>query len=476
MKLRIRINKQTSRVELEGEEPNLTDLINHIKEILLPAYGLSSDTEVILSLNGSEFLSDSGQTLSACGIVSGDLICVLLPQSAATAMPDSSSSSTNTTTNNSSRDQRQNNGSSDQPGSSSSSSIGCPAAETELDQTCDIPDSDPPPLVWEPMLCSEAEEGQAPLSLELLFHSGEVSSPSDAVMVASHLLMLETGFVPQGSELKLGVMPEGWRSASGLYKLQYTHPLCGGSLTSVVAVCMGRMLVINTTLKVTETVDTSCKLYLDPSSYVTTTSTESAAIAFRDLRKLSRVFKDQLAYPLIAAARAAMSLPVAFGLAALPPELLLRVLRLLDVRSLVRLSSVSRHFNAATDDSTLWRRLYRRDFIDRIPDRPRDTDWKKLYQTAYKTRRDRRFPRHRPLPPVPPLIFPPIIPPVIPPVPGIIGGEYDERPRLPNHPLLRPRFNPIGLPPNPDGRLQYDHRRFRPPAGGRAADIRRGFI
>jgi len=59
---------------------------------------------------------------------------------------------------------------------------------------------------------------------------------------------------------------------------------------------------------------------------------------------------------------AAMDLPVAFGLPALPPELLLRVLRLLDVHSLVKLSAVSRHFNAAAADSTLWRHLYRRDF------------------------------------------------------------------------------------------------------------------
>lgn len=57
-----------------------------------------------------------------------------------------------------------------------------------------------------------------------------------------------------------------------------------------------------------------------------------------------------------------MALPVAFGLAALPPELLLRVLRLLDVTSVVRLSSVCRHFNVATADSTLWRHLFRRDF------------------------------------------------------------------------------------------------------------------
>lgn len=57
-----------------------------------------------------------------------------------------------------------------------------------------------------------------------------------------------------------------------------------------------------------------------------------------------------------------MSLPVLFGLAALPPELLLRVLRLLDVPSLLRLSSVCSHLRLVAADSTLWRHLYRRDF------------------------------------------------------------------------------------------------------------------
>lgn len=50
---------------------------------------------------------------------------------------------------------------------------------------------------WEPMLCSEAEEGQAPLSLELLYSTAQSTSPSDAIMVAANLLMLEVGFIPQ---------------------------------------------------------------------------------------------------------------------------------------------------------------------------------------------------------------------------------------------------------------------------------------
>lgn len=43
----------------------------------------SADSHFSLSLNGSTLLTDSGQTLSSCGIVSGDLICVVLPESTA---------------------------------------------------------------------------------------------------------------------------------------------------------------------------------------------------------------------------------------------------------------------------------------------------------------------------------------------------------------------------------------------------------
>ncbi|XP_028250255.1 F-box only protein 7 isoform X2 [Parambassis ranga] len=465
MKLRVRINKQTSQVELPGEEPSLKDLIDHIRETLLSAHGLSADTKFSLSLNGSELLSDCGQTLASCDIVSGDLVCIVLLQSAAAA---ASGSSTNTATN-SVTNQNQQTASmlSSQPSSSR------PAALTESKDTCRTPDSEAPPPVWEPMLCSEAEEGQAPLSLELLYHEAKAASPTDAIMVAGHMLMLETGFIPQGDELRPGQMPAGWRCDAGVYRLQYKHPLCEDSVASVAAVCMGPMLVINTMLAVTET-QAVRKLCVNASSYVTNECPGSAAKAFKHLSKLSRVFKDQLAYPLIATAREAMSLPVAFGLPALPPELLLRVLRLLDVRSVVRLSSVSRHFNDATADSTLWRHLYRRDFSDSCSSRSRDTDWKKLYKTSYKTHRElRRAPRVSTFPPFHPAdIFAPAPYPHFPPVPGIIGGEYDQRPNLPHVLLPRPRHDPIGPP------TDLDRRPFRRlgPTGRRPADVRRGFI
>nr|XP_046234490.1 F-box only protein 7 [Scatophagus argus]XP_046234491.1 F-box only protein 7 [Scatophagus argus]XP_046234492.1 F-box only protein 7 [Scatophagus argus] len=472
MKLRVRVNRQTSRVELLEEEPSLKELIDHIRETVLSSHGLSAETEFSLSLNGSEILSDTGQTLSSCGIVSGDLICVILPESAASTSSNPSTSTGRPTgsTQNQATELNQQTAAmtSSQPNSSSSSS---PAALSEPEGTTDILDSKPSVSSWEPMLCSEAEEGQAPLSLELLYHSAQTASPSDAIMVAGNLLMVETGFVPQGCELKAGEMPAGWRSA-GVYKLQYSHPLCENSLAMVLAVCMGPMVVINAILKMTDTVDTVRKLCLNPSSYVTDEwPGESAAAAFKDLKKLSRVFKDQLAYPLIAAAREAMALPVAFGLAALPPELLLRVLRLLDVCSVVRLSSVCRHFHHATADSTLWRHLFRRDFADQTS-RSRNTDWKELYKYFYKIRCDLRRARHRSLPSYhrnPRDLFLPV--PLHPPLlPGIIGGEYDQRPNLPHGLLPRPRYDPIGPPRDPDRRPLGHFPRGRP------ADIRRGFI
>lgn len=49
----------------------------------------------------------------------------------------------------------------------------------------------------EPMLCSEASDGEIPHSLEMLYLSAECTSATDALIVLLHLLMMETGYVPQ---------------------------------------------------------------------------------------------------------------------------------------------------------------------------------------------------------------------------------------------------------------------------------------
>lgn len=437
MKLRIRLNKQTSHLELDGEDPSLTELTHQIQQSVLPSRGLSPATEFSVSLNGREPIPDCGQTLSSCNIVSGDLICIILPEHV-----NSSFSASMEKTTNSAASQIQHVTAMSNNKSSCSNS----AAYTDESQHSEVSDTGQGVTSWEPMLCSEAQDGQAPLSLELLYQRANCTSPSDALIVAGHLLMLETGFTHEEYESNSVNLPAGWRGASGVYKLKYTHALCENSLVVLAAVCTGATLVINATLKVHEAANAVGKLCLNPSVYVTNEwPGDHAAAAFKDLKKLSRIFKDQLAYPLIAAARQAMDLPVAFGLPALPPELLLRVFRLLDVRSLTRLSGVSKHFYSTTSDSTLWKHLFLRDFRD--PDfrnRPRDTNWKELYKSYYKNHYERQ--RHRrpfPLYPSPQDIFG-IVPYFEPNVPGIIGGAYDQRPALPRVLLPRPRYDPIG--------------------------------
>ncbi|XP_042168896.1 F-box only protein 7, partial [Oncorhynchus tshawytscha] len=412
MKLRVRINKQTSPVKLEGEEPTLTELNVQIREILLPSHGLSPDTEFTLSLNGSDLLSDSGQTLSSCGIVTGDLVCVILPPSvavpSATSAPSaapapsarqavpSGSPASSAAFASSARQSPSNNSSISSSSPGLYQAVHPPAQRSseyqivtmlicvvdpgqhqqgaepqrEVVREEEEQEEEAGQWVWEPMLCGEAEGGKVPHSLEVLYHQAQSSSTCDALMVAVHLLMVETGFLCQGSEGRPGEMPAGWRAPGGLYRLQYAHPLCDDSLALVLAVPMGPVLVINGQSHCFSKLCPKWGLLLltrdKPSTYVTDQWTgDSAAAVYTELRKLSRVFKDQLVYPLIASAREAMALPAVFGLPVLPPELLLRVLRLLDVSSLLALSSVNRHLHQTTTDPALWRHLYRRDFRGR---------------------------------------------------------------------------------------------------------------
>ncbi|KAL4660292.1 F-box only protein 7 isoform X1 [Arapaima gigas] len=485
MKLRVRLNKHTSRLELGGDAPSLTDLTIQIKEILLPSCDLSSETEFKLSLNGKEPLIDSGQSLTSCGIVSGDLICVILTQTdspALSVLPSHNSSSVTFPTT-----PHENQPKLMKPSSeASTSSCQVPMREEEEKEEVGDLETDQgsglDPFSPEPMLCSEAEDGKVPHSLDVLHHRAQCQGTCDSLVVAAHCLMLETGFIPVGFEGRCNEMPIGWRAEGGMYKLQYTHQLCGNGLVVIAAVPMGNTLVVNATLKINDAVDNAQKLLLKPSAYVTDkwAAGQCASIIYKNLKKLSRIFKDHLIYPLIASARQAMNLPAVFGPTALPPELLLRILRLLDVASVVALSAVNRDLHIATNDLSLWKHLYHRDFRD-LTNRPRDTDWKDLYKKKYKQRREEgRFRRTRLFLPVPPQPLPfrpfPYNPnPLYP--PGIIGGEYDQRPEIPYSLLPRPRFDPIGPQPGsiPDLRGSIGRGSLRP-SGGRSADIRRGFI
>ncbi|XP_050001701.1 F-box only protein 7 isoform X4 [Alexandromys fortis] len=214
----------------------------------------------------------------------------------------------------------------------------------------------------EPMLCSEVEDGQVPHSLETLYQSAGCSSISDALVVLVHLLMLESGYIPQGTEAKAASMPEKWKS-SGVYKLQYTHPLCEEGAAVLTCVPLESLIIINATVKISGGIKNAKSVQLQPRSYVCEVEPgESAAKVYKDLKKLSRLFKDQLVYPLLAFTRQVLNLPDVFGLVVLPLELKLRIFRLLDVLSVLALSAVCHDLQIASNDPLLWRCLYLRDF------------------------------------------------------------------------------------------------------------------
>nr|XP_030118982.1 F-box only protein 7 isoform X3 [Taeniopygia guttata] len=476
MKLRVRLQKRTAALEVQGAEPTLGELRAQLRAALLPAWGYSSDTAFSVTLNRKDALTEDQKTLASYGIVSGDLICLLLeepdaqpslPPPPATPAPLQNGHEPTTLTPNNSQANSPREGQNEQSNNEK--------AQVEV---------------------QESDE-RAGSSLE--FPSGLVPEDAD----------LEEGYVPQGIEAKAVFMPEKWRG-NGVYKLQYTHPLCGEGCAGLTCVPLGDLIAINATLKINEEIRSVKRIQLLPSSFVCFQDPEKVAGVYKDLQKLSRLFKDQLVYSLLAAARQALNLPDVFGLLVLPLELKLRIFRLLDVRSLISLSAVCRDLYTASNDQLLWRFMYLRDFRDPIA-RPRDTDWKELYKKKLKQKKEALRWRHmmllppipHPIPfhpnpfypnPFPPNPFPsnPIYPPMI------IGGEYDERPTLPyvgdpinslipgqgeapgQFPPFRPHFDPIGSLPgaNPmlPGRVGSSDRFPPRPSRGRPMDIRRAFI
>ncbi|NXI42338.1 FBX7 protein, partial [Galbula dea] len=524
MKLRVRLQNRTAPLEVQGAEPTLGELRAQLRRALLPGWGYSSDTEFSITLNRKDALTEDQKTLASYGIVSGDLICLLLeeadgqpnlhpPLPPSTPPPLQNGHEPSTLICNKSEVRSPKEVQNGQPDNQKGQ------AEVQRRSSLELPSGLVPEGVdleqgtgsypSEPMLCSEAADGEIPHSLEMLYLSAECTSATDALIVLVHLLMMETGYVPQGTEAKAVSMPEKWRG-SGVYKLQYTHPLCEEGSAGLTCVPLGDLVAINATLKINREIKGVKRIQLLPSSFVCFQEPEKVAGVYKDLQKLSRLFKDQLVYSLLAAARQALNLPDVFGLVVLPLELKLRIFRLLDVRSLISLSAVCRDLYTASNDQLLWRFIYLRDFRDPIA-RPRDTDWKELYKKKLKQKKDALRWRHtmflpptpHPIPfhpnpfypnPFPPNPFPsnPIYPPMI------IGGEYDERPTLPyvgdpinslipgpgeapgQFPPFRPHFDPIGSLPGANPTLPGragPNDRFPPrPSRGRPMDIRRAFI
>ena len=122
------------------------------------------------------------------------------------------------------------------------------------------------------------------------------------------------------------------------------------------------------------------------------------------------------------------------GILCLPDELVLKIMKTLDSRSLSRIGATCKKLKTLADDDVLWEKLYLKDFTTI---RDGNVSWRHLYAEASRAKKERdrelRRTQSEPrvgLPPFQPLYQPhPMIDPRPAPghMPGIIGGEYDLR-------------------------------------------------
>ncbi|KAI4503830.1 hypothetical protein M0802_001233 [Mischocyttarus mexicanus] len=98
---------------------------------------------------------------------------------------------------------------------------------------------------------------------------------------------------------------------------------------------------------------------------------------YMNLKELSYRFKDVLIMGVRSniLTEAGLANP---SLRGLPVELQLKILKMLDVSSLMQLSQCSRQFNVLCKEQLVWKKLYCKDFGDK--EMKPDVDWQKFYQ------------------------------------------------------------------------------------------------
>jgi len=295
----------------------------------------------------------------------------------------------------------------------------------------------------------------------------KLTSPLDLFSIYLHGFMLELGF-------KGDLGSASWKGPVG-YVTRYS--LFNASSTTAVSLTittMGPVVKVHGVHPDLKTSFSTSKLR--PKDFISSDQLET-----RNLGLLAREFKNQIGVPLLNSARSHLGL-VQSGLEGLPPELLQRILHLLPFASVLRLSSVSRSLNAATQDETLWRRLFLKSFgkakttfKERSCSSEEDgvaSTWKQMFREEESARRERarreeEMRGRRPFDLHPPPLFPfpdpnnplGVQPPPQGGFPGILGGDYDRYPGglpgpglplfgghtlRPQHFLPRPRFDPPG--------------------------------
>ncbi|XP_060069137.1 F-box only protein 7-like [Ylistrum balloti] len=356
----------------------------------------------------------------------------------------------------------------------------------------------------EPMLCRESYGHIVPAVLSDMYQNAGITCSAEAMCTVLHVLMLETGYTtvdekfyaatsstndqpasqtnPDNSTLPTSCdadspliergMPGGWRDKPGQYCLYYKHVQPSCTEQSFVLTCfpMGSVLVVHGHLQGNED-NWSCCLNLNTKEFIKKTSPQGAGDCYQNLGKLSRVFKDAIALPMLQHYRTGQRLPPFYGIFAVSHEVKLKILGMLDVVGLLNMSETCKEFSQLCKDRYLWRHVYLKDFGNRN-NNTLAQDWCRLYKQEYRLRKERRrIWKRNPVPMFGPPVLPSFgLPPPGPFHPGILNGDHDldpvfghydrrlmphsliEQRSQPSSALFQPRFDPVG--PLPGHNLQ----------------------
>lgn len=508
MKLRAVLNKRREVLELSGDAITLS----HCRQAVQRKFGLRENS-FNLSLNGKDILENDSVLLRDLGIVNGDLIHVLLNNdeeeitSDNLSAPGSSRSTVHSTPTPSFHSTEPVAGPSqvrsvlsahgkqhDEQSKEKTREAGTENVQHRPGSFSSVSSAGSVSSVRSLVLCREG----IPPMLEDLYRATGVGTIHQAAWVVIRVLMLETGFIcgleeptDMGKVEKLNrdEPSKAWKTG-GVVKVMYTHSSCPGLTCSLTSTSLGPYMMLHGhTNSVAKSDIYQCKL--QPTDFVrgnVDLKTSGALSVYYNLHRLSRLFKDQVAYPLLSFMRAALGLPQLCGFMAVPAEVKLMILGNLPVQSIINVSCACRELRSLSSESTLWQHLVLRDFDANVKEQTRS--WKATYIHLYKQRKTQEQMRMQVM--VPPHgIYPSdyglgaqryrgdTFPP------GIIGGHRDLFPNLPFMPgginptpgispgtgFPRPRFDPFGpLPdinqnPGPSRRGRHPDRHFNPSRG-----------
>ncbi|CAK8688564.1 unnamed protein product [Clavelina lepadiformis] len=455
MKLRIRHKSKTKVLTLDnGLDCTVGDVRRRIQDILSDL-SVAVDAKFELSLNGQTSLGSDSVKLIEVGVVSGDLVKLIMTEEGNVAsqyaeVSEAMMSEVNLTSTQSMMSVIEEQPSTSQPEPENTETERSENEQVVPDPPCD--DNSGPMF-----LRDYINEKTLPIFLQDLYDLPAVQNEFHAICVAFHTLMLESGFVlqnatQQSSDISTALM-------SFVVSLDYNHPAAETLQFSTTYNPLGPFVLINglvrPCLNMEEQVLT---LQVKSAEFVkkfnADTKPADSSTIYRNMSKLSHIFKEGIAYKALNNMREELKLPPLHGLLSLFPELLLRVFSSLDAKSLCAVAQTcSQLYNIAGED-ILWKKLYIQDFASR-PNSVSDS-WKDTYRVRYleknKEERERRqfLQREREFEVVyPPLHNPyPDLPVPFPGQPtGMIGGDYDLDPAFPYGPFGgrgRGQPNPLG--------------------------------